>query len=168
MGGGSNAANVLVWRARVAAEGGGLDLDGGWQALFTKVDREIATSEQGGETTAVVVVLSPRGIIGVSAGDSEAWVITADHVDDLTAGQNRDRLGSGRARPVAFSRPSLDGALVLASDGLWKYASAERIAEAVRGREPDEAAEALRALVRLPSGRYQDDLALVVVAAART
>ena len=165
MGGGGNAANVLVWRVRVAAEcaGLGLDLDG-WRALFRDVDQEIAKSRLGGETTGIVVVISPRGVMGVSAGDSEAWVVTSSGVDDLTAGQSRKRLGSGRARPVSFARPSLEGSLVVASDGLFGYATEQKIAAAVRGRVPDDAAERLRALVRLPSGRYQDDLAVVVVA----
>jgi hypothetical protein len=48
-----------------------------------------------GETTGVVVVVSPAGLIGVSVGDSAAWLITGTGIDDLTAGQRRARLGSG-------------------------------------------------------------------------
>jgi hypothetical protein len=36
-------------------------------------------------------------------------------------------------------------------------------AEAVRGHQPADVAEQLRALVQLPSGNYADDLGVVVV-----
>ena len=54
-----------------------------------------------GETTGVVVVVTPRGLLGVSAGDSEAWVITASGIDDLTTAQNKKRVGSGDASPAS-------------------------------------------------------------------
>lgn len=118
-----------------------------------------------GETTGVVVVVTPRGLLGVSAGDSEAWVITASGIDDLTTAQNKKRVGSGGAPPASFFRPTLDGALVVATDGLFKYAPPETVAAAARGCSPAEVAERLVELVRLPSGRYQDDVGVVVVAA---
>lgn len=63
----------------------------------------------------------------MSAGDSEAWVFTETGIDDLTAGQDKKRLGDGHA--------------------------------------VKEATEGLTTLVRLPSGAYQDDVGVVVVAA---
>ncbi len=53
--------------------------------------------------------------------------------------------------------------LVVATDGLFKYASAERIATAVRVGDVSQAAERLVALVRLTSGGLQDDAGIVVV-----
>jgi hypothetical protein len=53
----------------------------------------------------------------VSAGDSEAYVVTTAGVDDLTASQSRKRLGSGKASPVPFLRAALDGALVVGPMG---------------------------------------------------
>jgi serine/threonine protein phosphatase PrpC len=116
----------------------------------------------------VVVAITSARIIGVSVGDSEAWVITDTGIDDVTRGQNKSRLGSGRASPVSFFRPRLEGTLVVGSDGLFRYAKMESVAEAVRGRAPAKAAEELRGLVVLPSGQYQDDLGLVVVREAHS
>jgi serine/threonine protein phosphatase PrpC len=134
----------------------------GWNTIFSDIDAMLA-EKMTGETTGVVVVVTPRIMLGVSAGDSEAWVIGSKYIDELTAGQSKKRLGSGRAAPVFFSRPSLEGTLIVGTDGLFNYASRETIAEAVHGREPADAAERLRALVQLPSGDYADDVAAVVV-----
>jgi serine/threonine protein phosphatase PrpC len=97
-------------------------------------------------------------------GDSAAWVVGGAGIDDLTLGQRKARLGSGRAAPVSFRRDGLDGVLVVGTDGLFKYATPSRIRDAVRDRPPEEAAARLVELVRLPSGAFQDDVAVVVVA----
>src|SRR5438309_8555092 len=73
-------------------------------AVLVDVDRSA-----NGETTAVMVVVAPYALVGVSVGDSEAWVIRARDVDRLTSSQDRSRLGSGRARPVVFHRRGLEG-----------------------------------------------------------
>jgi hypothetical protein len=65
-----------------------------------------------------------------------------------------------------FSRSSLNGTLVVGTDGLFSYASVANVAEAVRGHELASAAEELLALVQLRSGAYQDDVGLAVVAPA--
>ena len=134
-----------------------------WQKLLTDLGVHLA-GRMVGETTAVVVDITSSGIIGVSVGDSEAWVITDEGIDDLTYHQNKKRLGNGRASPVSFFRPTLDGALLLGSDGLFNYAAPNTIAEVVRGRAPSDAAEGLRAGVLLPSWTYPDDLGIVLVA----
>jgi len=128
-------------------------------------DEEIRQRAGGGETTGNVLTFDATGIHGASVGDSEAWMI-GDHVVTLTEGQwRKPLLGSGEATPIRFAVPSLDGTLVLASDGLWKYAGASTIAAAVRGLAPEAAAAALVALVRFPNGRLQDDVAVIVATA---
>ena len=123
-------------------------------------------ARMGGETTAVMVVVGADGLVGVSAGDSEAWILSGTDTDDLTADQRKARLGSGRARPVVFRRSHLDGVLVVGTDGLFKYATAARISGAVAGEDIGAIAERLVSLVRLPSGGLQDDVGVVVVAGA--
>jgi hypothetical protein len=49
-----------------------------------------------------------------------------------------------------------EGTLVIATDGLWKYTSLESIEQRVR-----HGGEELAALVRLPSGTFQDDVAVL-------
>jgi PPM family protein phosphatase len=111
-----------------------------------------------------VAVLGPKRLIGLSAGDSEAWVVTATQVADLTRGQRtRQRLGSARVDPVVFEREALSGTLLVATDGLFKYAAMDVIAGMVRASEIRVAAERLVDLVRLRSGKLADDVALVLV-----
>jgi serine/threonine protein phosphatase PrpC len=165
MRGGALASAALVETARAVAENPTLDVHdpGLWTVLLEEADGTLA-AKMAGETTAVIVVVGPMGVTGVGLGDSEAWVITVKSIDDLTRSQERLRLGSGRAVPVSFQRRSLDGVLVVATDGLFKYASSARIASTVRAGEVSQAAERLAALVQLPSGGFQDDVGIVVVA----
>src|SRR5208283_1794136 len=105
---------------------------GAWVDLFRSRDTALAL-KGAGETTGVVVVLGPHGLLGVSIGDSEAWVVTPSGIDNLTVGQQtRQRLGGGRVELATFARPSLGGILVIATDGLFKFASPEVIARIVR------------------------------------
>lgn len=120
-----------------------------------------------GETTGVIIVVSAaEGIIGASAGDSEAWVVSGDRFDDLTAGQPRKRLGSGKSvfgvDPVMFRRSSFTGALVVGTDGLFKYASPHRVSSLAL-LPPEEACRELTNAVRLQSGALHDDVGIVVV-----
>jgi hypothetical protein len=59
-------------------------------------------------------------------------------------------------------RHSLDGDLVMGTDGLFKYAASGDVAEILRGNAPRKAASQLLELVRLPSTKLQDDFAVVV------
>jgi hypothetical protein len=80
-----------------------------------------------------------------------------------TSNQRRKPLlGSGAAVPIGFAPTCLEGRLLLATDGLVKYAPAERLADAASIPELACAAEALVACLRLPSGGLQDDAAFVL------
>jgi serine/threonine protein phosphatase PrpC len=98
-------------------------------------------------------------------GDSSAWLISpAGELTDLTEHQRRKPLlGSGEALPVIFEAELVGCRLVLGSDGLFKYATAERICGLAMRGSVAEAADALASCVRLPSGRFQDDVAVVIV-----
>jgi serine/threonine protein phosphatase PrpC len=66
--------------------------------------------------------------------------------------------------PVAFHRSAVKGSLVIATDGLFKYASADAIGAAVSTEgDAAKAAQNLARLAQLPSRTYQDDVAIVVV-----
>ncbi len=127
-----------------------------WSKVFAETDALI--SRNGGETTAIVTVVAEYGVCGVSVGDSEAWVIANGHADALTRAQTRMRLGSQRAEPVAFHRRALEGALLVATDGLFRHAGASEIVHA-----SPTTAERLAKLPRLASGEYPDDVAVVLV-----
>lgn len=135
---------------------------GSWSALFEETDVWLARRLIG-ETTALLVIVGEHGIVGLSAGDSEAWIVSANGIDRLTEAQPRARVGSGRCSFARFQRRDLDGTLVVGTDGLFKHADGASIVAACLDRGP-EAAEELAMLPRLASGRYPDDVAVVVVA----
>jgi serine/threonine protein phosphatase PrpC len=166
MAGGAAAAAALVAAvgARVKDPAAEMTNAMAWVRLLTDTDKKLAAI-QAGETTAVVVVITATGVLGASSGDSEAWIIHQDDIDELTVGQTKQRIGGGRAGPVAFYRPPFRGVLVVATDGLFKYAPRDKVVVATRRGTAAERAERLRALVQLESGAYPDDVAVVVVRA---
>jgi serine/threonine protein phosphatase PrpC len=134
-----------------------------WGLLPAALDEGIEADAQAGETTLVVAAVSPKGLVGASVGDSGAWMVRGGSYTDLTERQHRKPLlGSGGAAPVPFSAPRLEGTLLLASDGLLKYASPERICEAASGTDLEAAAERLVEMVRLRSGALQDDVSVIL------
>ncbi len=159
----SSTAQGLA-REAVARPGFDLRRPESWVELLADADVALEADRQAGETTAVVMAISDRGVVGASACDSGAWIIGADVVDDLTAGQHRKlRLGSARSAPVSFSRAKLEGTLLVATDGLFNYARAEDIAAVVRQDDLERAVHELVQLVRLPAGGLQDDMGAVLV-----
>jgi PPM family protein phosphatase len=139
-----------------------------WADVLNRVDHQLAEI---GETTAIVMAVSTYAIMGVSVGDSEAWLLdcnaTPDEIERLTERQSKARLGSSRSRPVPFHRRGLrkDEIVLIATDGLFKHASRNRIFwECQKERKDTEALAAT--LLHLPTvaNRFHpDDVALAVV-----
>ena len=135
-------------------------------ALLASIDRQLAAVVAGGQVAAVVATVTAAGVRGASADDCGAWLVGADGYSDLTEGQvKKPFLGSGQARVLPFAA-RLDGTLLLASDGLWKYAPPAGICAAARYPDREGVPRALAALVRLRSGRLPDDLAVIACRAA--
>ncbi|WP_437286633.1 hypothetical protein [Sorangium sp. So ce406] len=69
-------------------------------------------------------------------------------------------------RPTALRRkapgPVQEGRLLVATDGLLKYASRATISALARTGDVQTAVEALMQAVTLPSGNLQDDVAVVL------
>jgi hypothetical protein len=130
---------------------------GAWVGMLEAIDRDIAAAGHGGETTGIALAITAGTIIGASVGDSRAWLFTGAASIELTAGQQRKpRLGTGRAVAVPI-RAALDGALVVATDGLFDHvpiADIARLADA-------GAADALLDLVRSRYRTLPDDVAIV-------
>jgi serine/threonine protein phosphatase PrpC len=133
--------------------------------VLRKMDAAIDKDPVAGETTCALAVVTPEEIFGASTGDSGVWLIPGDgaHVD-LTQGQQRKPfIGSGSAWPVPFRRARGSGGfLLLATDGLLKYTSAEKIVGACRQQPPDVAAQRLIELVRYASGALPDDVTVIL------
>lgn len=161
-GGGGEAAEAICARVTEAARRGVRGAEA-WATCLSDADREAAEVGIIGESTAVVVEVSREAISGASVGDSEAWVVSGTAVVEVSRGQERKPLiGSGRARPARFGPATFDGRLLVATDGLFKYAAAGTLANVARGAELEDAANGLLACVRLRSGALPDDVALVL------
>lgn len=134
-----------------------------WADALREADTMITAASHGGLTTAVVVEVSGNSICGASVGDSGAWAITDSGIVDLTASQSRKPLmGSGTARPTTFGPVLERGRLMVASDGILKYARREDLAACALTGALDNALTALIDAVRLRNGRLQDDVAVVL------
>jgi hypothetical protein len=157
--GGAEAAELVVRLARERV--GSLLSPGDCENLLGDIDRVISADRIAGETTAVIVVVSPNKVFGASAGDSGAWILNGSNVDELSERQIRKPfVGTGASLPVGFSRDALVGTLLVATDGLLKYASRESISTTIEKFSLRELPEALIKLVRFASGNLPDDIAI--------
>lgn len=155
----ASAAEAVIEAVKKSAAGAD------FAALLAEVDARLAREGSGAQTTAVVAAIAGGRITGASVGDSGAWIIDGDDVTDLTASQQRKPLiGSGNARPVAFSAEASSGRALLGSDGLLKFAAQRFVAEAAVSGTLEASADSLLALPRLRSGQLPDDVAVVLVA----
>ncbi|MGD0816399.1 MAG: protein phosphatase 2C domain-containing protein [Verrucomicrobiota bacterium] len=132
--------------------------------VLRNMDAAIAKDSVAGETTCALAIVTSEEIFGASVGDSGVWVIPedGDHMDVTQGQQRKPFIGSGGAWPVSFRLPRQIGYLLLATDGLLKYTSEERIVAACREHAPDVAAQRLVELVRYPSGAFPDDVTLIL------
>ena len=129
--------------------------------LIRAIDRVLA-DRGSGQTTLAVAILRGEELFGAAVGDSEVWTVVGQHYIRLTEGTARKPLvGSGHAVPRQFDGV-LVGALLVGSDGLFKYATPEGIVLAVQEEEVECAADRLVELVRLKGGRLQDDVSFAL------
>jgi serine/threonine protein phosphatase PrpC len=162
-GSGAIAAQMACDAAVVTFEGAeGGDLD--WARRVREIDEGLVSAGHGGQSTLVVVQIDGDRITGASVGDSGAWLVRERDIEDLTVGQAiKPLLGSGDARPMSIASTRMDGRLVVASDGLFKYAPRAEIANAaLTNYTPQDAATELVGRARMKNGGLQDDVAVVV------
>lgn len=131
--------------------------------LLAYIDRALAAADAG-ESTGLFVTVSPLGIHGAGVGDCIAWLIDDRGHRELTAEiARKPLLGSGRACPAGFSLPPTAGTLLLATDGLWKYAAVDSICSVARKSPIEAAAAELLTLPALASGAVPDDIGVILV-----
>jgi serine/threonine protein phosphatase PrpC len=162
---GAAAAERSIGLARAAAAQAHEARERGfyWQDALRRADQELLRDPAVGEVAIVVLSVSAAGeIAGASVGDCEAWVV-ADGVRSVLSLMRKPYLGCGAATPAAFrGRLAAGSTLLVASDGLFKYADTNSIATAASLPDLADAAAALAELPRAGSGSYPDDLALVL------
>jgi serine/threonine protein phosphatase PrpC len=161
--GGAEAATMAVEFVRQHAE---LLTDSAACASFLqRMDQNIARDPNAGETTCAVAVVTDDQVFGASVGDSGVWVIGATGFTNLTQRQSRKPfIGSGNASPIPFAEQRVTGTkLLLATDGLLKYASSERIVAVCRQCASESDATRLIELVRYSSGALPDDVTFILM-----
>ncbi len=160
--GGAEAASLAMKLIREDAFGLN-NCDACVEAL-RRMDEAMARDSAAGETTCALAIVTPEEIFGASVGDSGVWWIPENGDPlNLTEGQQRKPfVGSGGAWPVPFQRRNEPGWLLLATDGLLKYTSAERIVGVCREQPVELAAKQLIELVRYASGGLPDDVTVIL------
>ena len=154
--GGERAAKAVVDRVAAVASHA---FD--WVQLLAELDH----AQIGyGQTTAVVLWVTREKIVGASAGDSAAWLIRGGNVDVLTSGQRtKPLIGDGAiVTPIESDPIGPGGTLLVASDGLFRFAQRADIVRLATGPDLAAAARAIVELVRLPSGQLPDDVSVVL------
>jgi CheY-like chemotaxis protein len=132
--------------------------------LLERIDSVLVETRTGGETTCVVAQLVKGSVSGASVGDSSAVHIQPSGSTDLTAGQSRKPLlGSGGSTPVAFGPAKMKGLLLVATDGLIRYAPRPVFTRAMASPGLEGARDILLQSVRLRSGEFQDDTTGILV-----
>jgi serine/threonine protein phosphatase PrpC len=158
--GGAESAQAVVDRVRDLVPAADHD----WIGLLSALDVELSALPRCGETTAVLAFITEDTIVGASVGDCGGWVLAFGAWLNLLEDQRRKPLlGTGAAVPVGFGPFPMGDRVIIGTDGLFKYVDSERIGE-LASIEPFE--RAVRELVnaaRLPSGKLQDDVAVVLV-----
>jgi serine/threonine protein phosphatase PrpC len=155
---GATAAEAVVKSARTLAS------DADVMSMLEQLDADAARLD-GGQTTAIVLVVDDAGLRGASVGDSEAWFVDHDQrINAITRDQVRKPLLGDGARVTALAAqwPG-DVTLLVASDGLFRFAKDADIARLAVDADLEAAADALVGLVRLRAGTLADDVSLVLV-----
>jgi serine/threonine protein phosphatase PrpC len=160
--GGAEAASMAVEFIHKHAEL--LETPASCVSILQKMDQEIARNRGAGETTCALAVVSDEQVFGASVGDSGVWVIGETGFKNLTERQSRKPfIGSGSAWPAPFTQSKVHGEyLLLATDGLLKYAPSERIIAVCRESAAETAAKNLIELVRYRSGALPDDVTVIL------
>ncbi len=127
-----------------------------------------AQERSAGQTTLIVVQLTGTRLVGASIGDSEVRLFDPTSCQTLTDGQQRKPPEAASPRIHSFEAElQFNALLVIASDGLWRFAHEPLPAvDTVRGSLPS-IATALIDAARLPNGQLQDDVSLIAIRVAR-
>lgn len=134
-----------------------------WGNLLEAIDNKISDDTEAGETTAIVAATDAKTISGAMVGDSSLWLINGTEVYDVGEDKRlKPYLGYGGAMPKRFSQSINAKILLLASDGLTKYTSPEKIAEIIEQDDLNKAADELLDEVRYASGAYPDDVSFIM------
>lgn len=130
-------------------------------------DAAVAADPDAGFTTLVALVAKSDRVYGSSCGDSAAVAVCGDDAPRvLTSRQLKNPpVGSGEAAFIPFEMELTEPwRIVVMSDGVWKFASWDRVWDSAARLSGDELIDDLQAAARLrATGEFQDDFTIVVL-----
>ena len=134
-----------------------------WTGWAKKLDSALLG---GSESTFLAAAVLQGCLVGVSVGDSKAYLVSAEGgFKHLTTSPQKTRLGSGKVQPATFAA-SLQArdVVLLMSDGAWTPLSPYLIERAVRGAMLGHFSEVPVAVLDAASrtGRW-DDMTVVAL-----
>ena len=146
-----------------------------WTKCLIELDRTLVP--MGRAATIVAEVWENGYVFGACAGDGQIWTFGEKRqfpldllACDTQLPGRKPLLGEGSVTPHMISTsiksdlycPGIQ-TLVMATDGLWKYCDQKNLAKIISLPDVEEVASALVETVKLPNGKLQDDIALIVV-----
>lgn len=161
LGGGAQAADRAIAALVDALAAGSLSVSAIIAAL-SALDADLAAHPDAGELALALVGLSGERLVGASVGDCAAWLLGAEPVALTARQRRRPMLGSGAARITPFTAELTTGAVLLGSDGYFRYRGAGALAAPETPRLTAWLAAQVDQ-VRLKDGRLQDDVALIAI-----
>ncbi len=138
-----------------------------WAESLFAADTAVAADREAGFTTLIGLHVAANRVSGASVGDSAAVAVCGDRAPKvLTARQFKNPpVGSGEADFVPFELELQPPWRVLVlSDGVWKYASWDRVWDCAARLAGEELIVELQRAARLKTtGEFQDDFTIVVL-----
>jgi serine/threonine protein phosphatase PrpC len=130
-------------------------------------DAAVAADREAGFTTLVGLWVREDRTLGASCGDSAAVAVCGkDAPKVLTSRQFKNPpVGSGEADFIPFEMElTAPWRILVMSDGVWKYASWDRVWDCATRLAGEELIAELQAAARLKAtGEFQDDFTIVVL-----
>lgn len=134
-----------------------------FESFLRKLDLELSVESNCGEATAIIGKIEDVTVVGASVGDSQAWLFNREYDYELTSMQNlKPLLGTGNALPIGFGPFSVDGAVLLGSDGLFKYINHRELQALLSTKTT---AREIAELAKEETGKLQDDISAISISA---
>jgi hypothetical protein len=154
-----------AWAAQIACRIASASTN--WEESLPEADAAVAADPEAGFTTLVGLSVEGNYLRDASCGDSAAVAVSGgDAPRVLTSRQFKNPpVGSGEADFIPFELELVRPWRVLVmSDGVWKYASWDRVWDCAARLSGEELLGELQAAARLKTtGEFQDDFTIVLL-----
>jgi len=138
-----------------------------WREILHHADEAVLADPDAGFTSLIGFAAGDdTDLVGASCGDSAVLVACDGATQVVTDHQYKNPpVGSGEANFIPFHGSNgLPRSILAMTDGVWKYAGWDAVADAACEMHGQPLIESLAARARLPgSGQFSDDFTLVVL-----